>query len=254
MVILPAIDLKGGRCVRLRQGRADEATVYGDDPVAMARQWEAEGGEWLHVVDLDGAFAGKPTHVDAIAKIARAVAIPVEAGGGLRTDADVRRVLDAGVARAIVGTRACSDPEAVGALAAAYGERLAVGIDARNGRVQVKGWVETTDLSAVELAMRMDALGVRTLIVTETSTDGMMQGTDVAGIDALCAAVSCGVIASGGIASEADVKALVGLRRANLVGAIVGKALYEGAVSLASLKACVRSLGERSKPCFNKSI
>ncbi len=239
MIILPAIDLKGGRCVRLRQGRADEATVYADDPVAMARRWEAEGGAYLHVVDLDGAFAGKPVHIDVIAKITQAVSIPVEVGGGLRTDDDVRRLLDAGAARAIIGTRAWSDPDALRALVATYGERVAVGIDARDGLVQVKGWVETTDLRVVDLAERMDQLGVQTLIVTDTATDGMMKGTNVAGMDAVCAAVSCDVIASGGVTSPADVTALVDLRRPNLVGAIVGKALYEGATSLAALSACL---------------
>jgi len=239
MLILPAIDLKGGRCVRLRQGRADEATIYANDPVAMAQRWEAEGGRYLHVVDLDGAFAGKPAHVDVIAKITRAVSIPVEVGGGLRTDDDVRRLLDAGVARAIIGTRACADPDALGALVAEHGARVAVGIDARDGRVQVKGWVETTELRVVELATAMERLGVQTLIVTDTATDGMLQGANVAGIDAVCAAVACGVIASGGVSSPDDVGALVRLRRPNLIGAIVGKALYEGLTTLAALNACL---------------
>jgi phosphoribosylformimino-5-aminoimidazole carboxamide ribotide isomerase len=177
--------------------------------------------------------------VDVIAKITRAVSIPVEVGGGLRTDDDVRRLLDAGVARAIIGTRACADPDALGALVAEHGARVAVGIDARDGRVQVKGWVETTELRVVDLATAMERLGVQTLIVTDTATDGMLQGANVAGIDAVCAAVACGVIASGGVSSPDDVEALVRLRRPNLIGAIVGKALYEGLTTLAALNACL---------------
>jgi phosphoribosylformimino-5-aminoimidazole carboxamide ribotide isomerase len=145
MIILPAIDLKDGKCVRLRQGRADDVTVYSDDPTEMARKWEDEGGSYLHVVDLDGAFEGHPVNVDIIRSIVSAIDMPVEVGGGLRTDEDVRQLLDAGVSRAIIGTRALSDSDGMKALVAEFGDRIAVGIDARDGKVQVKGWVETTD-------------------------------------------------------------------------------------------------------------
>ena len=156
MTIFPAIDLKGGKCVRLRQGVADDATVYGDDPVAMARHWEAEGGRALHVVDLDGAFNGAPAHAEVVAKIAAALSIPVEIGGGLRTDEHVRAMLDAGVSRVILGTRALADEAALKRLVGLYGgEKIAVGIDARNGLVQVKGWVETTGTLATDLAKQI---------------------------------------------------------------------------------------------------
>jgi len=237
MIVIPAIDLKGGRCVRLLQGRADQSTVYSDDPVSMARRWVDEGASYLHVVDLDGAFEGRPVHTDVIRRITAAVDVPVQVGGGLREDGHVRSLLAAGVDRAIIGTRAFSDPEAVRLLAAEFGEHLAVGIDARNGRVQVRGWVETTDVQAVDLAGRVDAMGVGTIIYTDTATDGMLVGTNVAAMDAMCAAVKCNVIASGGVSTVADVTSLRALERPNLAGVIVGKALYEGAVSLPELNA-----------------
>ncbi len=238
MLVLPAIDLKGGVCVRLRQGRADEATVYSADPVAMARRWEDEGAERLHVVDLDGAFEGKPAHLAVIERIAAALRIPVEVGGGLRTDADVRRVLDAGAACAIVGTRAFADPESLAESVRRFGERLAVGIDARDGFVQVKGWVETTAMRAVDLARKADSLGVALLIVTDTATDGMMTGTNIPAMAEICRAVRCRVIASGGVTTPEDIRRLKALDCGNLFGAIVGKALYEGTTTLAAMKAC----------------
>ncbi len=240
MIILPAIDLKDGRCVRLRQGRADDATVYSDDPVEMAKRWVDEGGEYLHVVDLDGAFQGHPVHLDAIARITKAIPIPVEVGGRLRSDDDIRKLLEAGVERAIVGTRAFSDPDSLAETVNQFGEHVAVGIDARDGRVQVKGWVETTDMLAVDLARKADSMGVRTLIVTDTATDGMMVGTNVAAMDEVCRAVSCNVIASGGVTTPDDVRALKELGHPNLYGAIVGKALYEETTSLAEMKAAVQ--------------
>lgn len=235
--VIPAIDLKGGRCVRLRQGRADEVTAYSDDPVGMARRWEAEGAAFLHVVDLDGAFQGKPAHLGAIEQIVKAIRIPVEVGGGLRTDDDIRRMRDCGVARAIVGTRAFSERDALRRLAGEFGEALAVGIDARGGLVQVKGWVETTGVKATELAAAADAMGVRTIIYTDTATDGMLQGPNLNAMADVCRAVTCRVIASGGVSSAADVRALHALGCANLGGCIVGKALYEGAVTLGELNA-----------------
>ncbi len=236
MIIIPAIDLKDGKCVRLEQGRADAVTVYAEDPLEMARHWVEQGAQYLHVVDLDGAFTGRPVHAGLIARLAQALPIPMEIGGGLRTDDDVRAMVEAGVDRVILGTRACADPEALQRLVAAFGRHIAVGIDAREGFVQVKGWVETTDLKTTELARRMDAIGVQTLIVTDTATDGMLGGTNAAAMDAVCAVVSCRVVASGGISSPADIAALRALARSNLSGAIVGKALYEGTVTLADLE------------------
>jgi phosphoribosylformimino-5-aminoimidazole carboxamide ribotide isomerase len=237
MLIIPAIDLKDGRCVRLRQGRADEVKVYSADPVQTARQWAARGAHYLHVVDLDGAFQGRPAHAALIASIAGAVAIPVEVGGGLRTDAAIAAALDGGAARVIVGTRAVAEPATLKDLIARFGPRLAVGIDARDGLVQVKGWVETTGTNAAELAAAVDALGAATIIYTDTATDGMLRGPNLAGVRAICGAVKCHVIASGGISSAADIRALRALDQANLAGAIVGKALYEGAVELGELMA-----------------
>jgi len=237
ITIIPAIDLKNGKCVRLRQGRPEDATEYSDDPVAMAQQWAAEGARYLHVVDLDGAFEGKPVHVKEISAIAAAVDIPVEVGGGLRTDADIETILKCGVKRAIVGTRAWEEPESLKNLVREFGEQLAVGIDARDGMVQIKGWTETTGVAAVDLAAQADDLGVYCIIYTDTSKDGMLAGVNARAVDAICEAVSCDVVASGGVSSVEDVVALTDLHRENLVGAIVGKALYEGQVSLKELQA-----------------
>lgn len=240
MRIYPAIDLKDGKCVRLRQGRADAVTVYSDDPVAMARHWIAEGGDWLHVVDLDGAFTGHPVHRATVAAITAAIPAPVEFGGGLRTDTDIRSMLDAGVRRVVLGTRACAEPEALANLVRQFGDHLAVGIDARGGKVQVKGWVETTETLAVDLAIRVAALGVQTIIYTDTATDGMLTGPNIEGVKALCMAVTCNVIASGGVSRTEDVARLGALRLANLEGVIVGKALYEGSVTVEGLKQAAR--------------
>lgn len=237
--VIPAIDLKGGRCVRLRQGRADESTVYSDDPAEVAGRWAAQGAQWLHVVDLDGAFQGKPAHLAQIRAIVAAAGIPVEVGGGLRTDDDIGRVLDCGAKRVIIGTRAFESPEALAGLARRFGGQLAVGIDARDGLVQVRGWVDTTTLHAAALATAVDEAGIQTLIYTDTATDGMLEGPNTAAVDRLCARVRCGVIASGGVARAEHVRALCSLGRANLTGVIVGKALYEGSSTLGELQAAV---------------
>ena len=235
ITIIPAIDLKDGRCVRLKQGRADDVTVYSADPVEMARHWVSEGGTFLHVVDLDGAFGGRPAHTDIIKAIASAVDVPVEVGGGLRTASDIKELLDAGIARAILGTRACEKPDDLIRLVEEFGSRLAVGIDARSGDVQVRGWTKGSSVSPVDLALRVDAAGVQTLIYTDTAVDGMLAGPNIGATKKICEAVSCDVIASGGIASTDDVKALRDLGLANLTGAIVGKVLYEKRVSLRAL-------------------
>jgi phosphoribosylformimino-5-aminoimidazole carboxamide ribotide isomerase len=234
--IIPAVDIKDGRCVRLAQGRADAVTVYSDKPVEVARRWESEGARYLHVVDLDGAFQGHAANSGLIAELIAAVRIPVEVGGGLRGEDDIRRMLDAGAARVILGTRACEDRTQLEHLAGLFSARLAVGIDARDGRVQVRGWTETTDFTAIELARAVDAIGVATLIVTDTATDGMMKGVNVLAMDQVSSAVNAAVIASGGVTSPDDVRALIGLGRPNLIGAIVGKALYEGRVQLKDLQ------------------
>lgn len=235
--VLPAIDLKDGRCVRLQQGRADAVTIYADDPVAMAIYWQTQGATWLHVVDLDGAFQGRPVHMAAIAAIRRALTIRLEVGGGLRTDSDIQSLLDTGVDRVILGTRACENFADLARLVGKFGAHLAVGIDARGGMVQTKGWVNTTAVKAVELAARVAGAGVATIIYTDTATDGMLTGPNYDATRAVCdAAGPAAIIASGGIASAADIAHYHALRISNLRGAIVGKALYEARVTLAELR------------------
>jgi phosphoribosylformimino-5-aminoimidazole carboxamide ribotide isomerase len=235
LTIIPAIDLKDGKCVRLCQGRAEDVKVYSENPVDMAKYWVDQGGEYLHVVDLDGAFQGTPMHTRVIEKIAAAIDIPVEVGGGLRTTESIRELIAAGVTRAILGTRACEDPESLVGLVAEFGSHVAVGIDARDGFVQTKGWVETTAIKAEELGQRVAAAGIETIIYTDTSVDGMLTGVNAEAMATMCDAVSCGVVASGGVSSHDDISKLVALGRDNLVGAIVGKALYEKTVQMDKL-------------------
>ena len=233
MIILPAIDLKDGKCVRLRQGRADDVTVYGDDPAAQAKDWADQGGQELHVVDLDGAFAGTPQHAEVIARIIRAFGGPVEVGGGLRTPESLTAVIEAGAARAIIGSAALEDPEFLSNAVELYGDRIAVGIDARDGFVQTKGWVETTGVKATDLAQAVARMGVKTIIYTDTATDGMLGGPNLTQLAAICdAAPTCQITASGGVSSPFDVENLKALERPNLRAAIVGKALYDGRTTL----------------------
>ena len=234
-LVVPAIDLKGGQCVRLRQGRADDATLYSSDPVGMARHWVDEGARLLHVVDLDGAFEGRPVHGELIGRIVKAVRVPVEVGGGLRTDGQVAEMLSIGVARVVVGTRLLEDPASLAGLVRLHGDRLVAGIDARDGMVQVRGWKKTTPVSALELAGRVAAAGVSRIIYTDTARDGMLEGVNVEAMLSMCRGIGCRVIASGGVKSAADVRALLALQCVNLEGVIVGKALYDGAVSLKEL-------------------
>ena len=236
MIILPAIDLKGGKCVRLRQGRADDVTVYGDDPAAQAADWAAQGGRELHVVDLDGAFAGSPRHAETIARIIKAFGGPVEVGGGIRTREALAAVIEAGAARAIIGSAALSDPAFLAEAVEMYGAKIAVGIDARDGFVQTKGWVETTSVKATDLASAVAAAGVKTIIYTDTATDGMLGGPNLAQMAAICdAAPGCDITASGGVSSVYDIANLKALDRPNLRAAIVGKALYDGRATLKEL-------------------
>ena len=242
MTIYPAIDIKGGRCVRLVQGRADAETVYAENPAEVATYFRATGATWVHVVDLDGAFAGEPRNLEAVKAIV-ALGMKVQVGGGLRTRDDVQRVLGLGVSRAIIGTRAAESETFIGELVQAFGEKIAVGIDAKDGRVAVKGWVDTTGTGALALAQRMDALGVRTLIHTDISTDGMLTGPNFAAQEAMLLAVKCRLIASGGVSRREDVANLAKLahRHARLEGVIIGKALYEGNVALADLLQLVKT-------------
>jgi phosphoribosylformimino-5-aminoimidazole carboxamide ribotide isomerase len=242
MTIYPAIDIKGGRAVRLLQGRADRETVYAEDPVVVAEGFRAAGSAWVHVVDLDGAFEGEPRNLAAIARIA-ATGLKVQLGGGLRTRERVDQVLAAGVSRVVIGTRAAESEDFIRELVTAHGERVAVGIDAKDGLVAVKGWVETTGTSALDLARRMTGLGVGTIIYTDIGTDGMLTGPNLPAQDEMAATVTARVIASGGVSRREDVLALAEMqkRRPNLDGVIVGKALYEGRVDLGDLLALART-------------
>lgn len=241
MRIYPAIDIKSGRCVRLTQGRADQETVYAENPAAIAREFLTAGSEWIHVVDLDGAFTGEPQNHEVVKTIA-ALGMKVQLGGGMRTRAAVERALGVGVSRVVIGTRAAESEAFVADLVQAFGEKIAVGIDAKNGQVAVKGWVDTTGTGAIALARRMDAIGVRTLIHTDIGTDGMLVGPNFGAQEAMLTAGKFSVIASGGVSRREDVVRLAELarRHANLEGVIVGKALYEKRVDLPDLLAIAR--------------
>jgi phosphoribosylformimino-5-aminoimidazole carboxamide ribotide isomerase len=236
MILLPAIDLMSGEVVRLRQGKADQKTVYSNDPAAFALRWETEGGDYLHVVDLDAAFSGEQRNLDAVRAITSAISIPCELGGGIRTPAAVQRAFETGVARVIIGTRAVESLEFVRDMAREFGrERIAVGIDAKNGLVSVKGWTEESSLTALDLAQRAQDAGAGTIIYTDIATDGMLQGPNFAETEKMLHALDCQLIASGGVSSAADVERLG--QMPGLYGCIIGKALYDGAVNLRDLAA-----------------
>lgn len=232
MLILPAIDLKGGRCVRLLRGDMQAETVYGEDPVAMGRRWLAAGAEYLHVVDLDGAAYGSPVNAKAIAAIAADLPIPVEVGGGVRSVARAEELLGSGVARVIFGTAALEQPEVVADACRRFPGRIAVGIDARSGKVAIKGWLETSAVEAGELAYSAQQMGAACIIYTDIDRDGTQHGVNVAATRALAESVHIPVIASGGVGSLADVEALLPHESAGIAGVIIGRALYTGAVAL----------------------
>ena len=231
MLLLPAIDLMSGQVVRLRQGRAQEKTVYPGSPAEWAQRWQRAGGDWLHVVDLDAAFHGTARNLDAVRDIVGAVTIPVELGGGLREESDLRRAFDLGVSRVVIGTRAIESADFVRDMVQRFGpERIAVGLDAKDGFAALKGWTEQASINVIDAAKQMAALGVGTIVYTDIATDGMMQGPNFAGLDALLAAVSCPVIASGGVSRNDDLYELA--RRERLHGVIIGRALYDETVNL----------------------
>ncbi|MFJ5369376.1 1-(5-phosphoribosyl)-5-[(5-phosphoribosylamino)methylideneamino]imidazole-4-carboxamide isomerase [Bosea sp. CER48] len=234
MILFPAIDLKEGRCVRLKQGDMAQATVFNDDPAAQAAAFEAQGFQWLHVVDLDGAFAGKPMNAAAVEAILKRVAFPVQLGGGIRDMKTVAGWLDKGIRRVIIGTAAVRDPGFVREAARAYPGQVAVGIDARDGFVAVEGWAETSSLAAADLGKRFEDAGVAAIIYTDIARDGMLQGINWEGTIALAQAVSIPVIASGGLASMADIERLCADDAAILEGAITGRALYDGRIDPAA--------------------
>ncbi len=228
MILFPAIDLKDGQCVRLVRGDMASATVFGDDPAAQARAFEAAGFEWLHVVDLNGAFAGRSVNGAAVEAILSAVSVPVQLGGGIRDLAGVEAWLDKGVARVILGTAAVRDPDLVMAACRAHPGRIVVGIDARGGRVAVEGWAEASEIEAIELARRFEDAGVAAIIYTDIDRDGVLAGLNLEATLALARAVSIPVIASGGLASLDDVRRLIAPDAWVLAGAVTGRALYDG--------------------------
>ena len=236
MILYPAIDLKDGQCVRLLHGEMASATVFGDDPAAQAATFEAAGCAWLHLVDLNGAFAGRPVNAAAVEAILARVAVPVQLGGGIRDMATIEGWLSKGLSRVILGTVAVENPALVREAAAAFPGKVAVGIDARGGRVATKGWAEETDILVTDLAQSFEDAGVAAIIYTDILRDGAMQGPNIKATEALARAVSIPVIASGGVASLAD---LTALRDTGVIaGAISGRALYDGAIDLAeALKA-----------------
>ena len=230
MILFPAIDLKEGLAVRLEQGDMARATVFHRDPASQARAFEQQGFEYLHIVDLDGAFAGKPVNAAAVDRILESVSIPVQLGGGIRNTATIEGWLDKGVTRVIIGTAAVRDPPFVKQAARDYPGRIAVGLDARDGKVAVEGWAETSEVTALDIAKRFEDAGVAAIIYTDISRDGMLQGLNLDVTIALADAISIPVIASGGFASIDDVKALLESRARKLEGAIAGRALYDGRI------------------------
>jgi len=229
VIIFPAIDLKDGRCVRLKQGDMTQATIFNDDPAAQARAFAEAGFEWLHLVDLNGAFAGRSVNTAAIRAILSAIRIPVQLGGGIRDRAGIDSWLEAGIARVILGTAAVNDPTLVKEAAMAHPGRVAVGIDARDGKVAVKGWAEASTLATVELAKRFEDAGVSAIIFTDIGRDGMMEGANIAATAALANATSIPVIASGGVNS---VRAIQALSKSGgpITGVVIGRALYDGRI------------------------
>jgi len=239
MILIPAIDLKEGNCVRLRQGEMDRATVFNADPAAQARAFAAQGFEWLHLVDLDGAFAGKPVNAVAVAEILNAVDIPVQLGGGIRNLATIEAWLGEGVSRVILGTAAVRDPYLVDEAARQFPGCIAVGIDARNGVTAIEGWAEESEISALELVQRIEDAGVSAIIYTDITRDGVLTGLNLDAAAELARATSIPVIASGGLASIEDVKRLLRPEYAMLGGAIAGRALYDGRLDAAEALALI---------------
>ncbi len=240
MILFPAIDLKNGEAVRLQQGDMARATTFNRDPAEQARAFAAQGFEYLHIVDLDGAFAGRPVNAAAVERILAAVKIPVQLGGGIRDQAGIARWLDRGITRVIIGTAAVRDPALVKAAAKEFPGRVAVGLDARDGKVAVEGWAETSELAALDIARRFEDAGVAAIIYTDILRDGMLKGLNLEATIALADAVSIPVIASGGLASLEDVRALVAPRAKKLAGAIVGRALYDGRLDAAEALALLK--------------
>ncbi|HEY2757720.1 MAG TPA: 1-(5-phosphoribosyl)-5-[(5-phosphoribosylamino)methylideneamino]imidazole-4-carboxamide isomerase [Pseudolabrys sp.] len=241
MILFPAIDLKEGLAVRLEQGDMARATVFHRDPAAQARAFELQGFEYLHIVDLDGAFAGKPVNAAAVDRILETVGLPVQLGGGVRDTATVEAWLEKGVTRVIIGTAAVRDPPFVKQVARDYPGRIAVGLDARDGKVAVEGWAETSELSVLDIAKRFEDAGVSAIIYTDIARDGMLKGLNLDATIALAENISIPVVASGGLASIDDIKAMLEPRAGKLEGAIAGRAIYDGRLDAADALTMIRA-------------
>lgn len=231
MRIYPAIDIKDGKCVRLFKGRFDDMTVYGDDPSAMAKKWEALGGEYIHVVDLDGALKGHGVNAEVIKKICQSVNVPVQTGGGIRTMEDIEYKLSCGIDRVIIGTKAVTDAEFVKRAVDKYKEKIVIGIDAKDSMVAIEGWEQVSDFTAVEFAKKMESIGVQTIVYTDIATDGTLAGPNVSAMAEMAKAVNIDIIASGGIGSNEHITSLI---PTGVEGVIVGKALYTDKVDLST--------------------
>ena len=229
MIIFPAIDMKDGKCVRLEQGLFDKVTVFGENPVEMAKKWESEGGEFLHLVDLDGAKDGVPKNLEIIKNICKNINIPIQLGGGIRSKETVKILLDAGVTRVIVGTMAINDMELLKELVDEYGERIVVSIDAKDGLVAVDGWVNVSEVDSIDLVRELETIGVKTIVYTDIAKDGMMEGPNFDIYKTLAENTNIDVIASGGVSSIENVKKL---KTMDMYGAIIGRALYTGDIKL----------------------
>jgi len=232
MIIIPAVDIKNGRCVRLLQGRMDSETVFSNDPAAMARRWQDEGAEIIHVVDLDGAVGRRPQNMDAIRKIIKTVNIPVQIGGGIRTKETIRMYMDIGAGKVIIGTEAIRNPALVEAACREFPDQIVVGIDARKGKVAIEGWTETTAVDASDLAKTFENSGVAAINFTDIHRDGMQTGPNIEETRRLAESVSIPVVASGGVSTIDDVINLIPLKKVGVAGVITGKALYEGTLKL----------------------
>ena len=232
MIIIPAVDIKNGRCVRLVQGRKDAETVYSEDPVQMANRWRNHGAELIHVIDLDGAFQQQPQHTAAIRKMVEQLDIPIQVGGGIRNEKTIQQYIDIGIAKVIIGTEASKNPKLVQKVCKAFPEQIVVAIDARRGMVAIEGWTQTTPVKAIELAKRFEDCGVAAINFTDIDRDGMQTGPNIEETRRIAEAISIPVIASGGVSTIDDIKNLLPLNAMGITGIIIGKALYSGSLNL----------------------
>ncbi|HDI52149.1 MAG TPA: 1-(5-phosphoribosyl)-5-[(5-phosphoribosylamino)methylideneamino]imidazole-4-carboxamide isomerase [Bacteroidetes bacterium] len=239
MLVIPAIDLKDGQCVRLRSGKKEDVTIYSSEPWKIAQKWQAAGAQILHVIDLDGAFSGKPINLAALQKIRQTVEIPIQFGGGIRSYSDIQKMLDLGIDRLILGTAVVSSPEWIQQIVQNFGDKIIIAIDARNGKIATEGWVQLSDESPITFARKLSEQGIRRVIYTDISRDGMLVGPNFDMTKEIAIQSNLKIIAAGGISSLADLEKLKQLEKFGIEGAIVGRALYEGQIDLAQAIKCV---------------